>query len=101
TGDATYWEPALGACGWTNTASEDVVAISMAVFDPKTPGGNPNNNPLCGQYVAIKCKDGSTTKAKVVDRCVGCQAGDLDMTKTLFDKVTGNGDGRVSGMEWS
>lgn len=101
TGDATYWEPAMGACGWTNTASEDVVAISQSVFDPKTPGGNPNNNPLCGQMVSIKCKDGSTVQAKVVDRCVGCASGDLDMTKTLFDKVTSFGDGRVGGMEWS
>ncbi|KAF4548709.1 Hypothetical protein D9617_26g079240 [Elsinoe fawcettii] len=101
TGDATYWEPAMGACGWTNSADELVVAISQTVFDPKTPGGNPNNNPLCGKFVAIKCKDGSTVNAKVVDRCVGCASGDLDMTKTLFDKVTSNGDGRVGGMQWS
>lgn len=101
TGDATYWEPAMGACGWTNTASEDVIAISKAIFDLQTPGGNPNNNPLCGKYVAIKCKDGSIVKAKVVDRCVGCASGDLDMTKTLFDKVTSHGDGRVGGMQWS
>ncbi|PSK48641.1 Papain inhibitor [Elsinoe australis] len=100
TGDATHWDPAMGACGWTNNSDEPVVAISMALFDTKTPNGNPNNNPLCGRYVSIKCSDGSSTKAKVVDRCVGCKQGDLDMTLTLFNKVTGNGDGRVGGMEW-
>jgi len=91
----------MGACGWTNTEAEMVIAISQVLFDPKTPGGNPNNNPLCGQMVNIQTTTGGSVQAKVVDRCVGCKEGDLDMTLPLFNKVTNNGDGRVGGIQWS
>ncbi|PNS17332.1 Papain inhibitor [Sphaceloma murrayae] len=101
TGDATYWIPGLGACGWTNTDTEDVVAISHLQFDTGKNGGDPNANKLCGRNVSIKTATGNTVTAKVVDRCVGCLEGDLDMTLSLFNKVTNYGDGRVKGMEWS
>lgn len=110
TGDFTHWEPSQGACGTTNTADEPVVALSKVLFDPMTPGGNPaieppggnpNKNPLCGKSVVITGKDGQKTTAKVVDRCKKCAEGDLDLTKSLFDHVTGNGDGRVGGMSWA
>lgn len=86
------------------------MALSKVLFDPMTPGGNPaieppggnpNKNPLCGKSIVITGKDGQKTTAKVVDRCKKCAEGDLDLTKSLFDHVTGNGDGRVGGMSWA
>ncbi|KAF2157168.1 hypothetical protein K461DRAFT_273306 [Myriangium duriaei CBS 260.36] len=101
-GDFTHFDPALGACGITNSGTDSIVAISMLVFDQYTPNGNPNKNPLCGRTVTLRSKDGkSTYTATVTDRCVGCAEQDLDLTPTLFNTVTNNGDGRVPDMYWT
>lgn len=100
-GDVTHWTPALGACGWTNSESEAVVAIAESLFDQYDVDGNPNHNKLCGKYVSIIGSDGSPTKAKVVDRCGGCSTTDLDLSPSLFETVEPKGDGRVSGVKWS
>lgn len=98
-GDLTYYEVGLGACGETNTASQPVVAISHAMFDAYSTG-NPNTNPLCGKTISITGKDGNKYKATVVDRCPGCELASLDLSQDFFNKVTNNGDGRVHNMEW-
>ena len=100
TGDLTWYQTGLGACGWDNTASDHIVAISLDIFDAYYTA-DPNSNPLCGRYVSITGKDGSQYQAKVVDRCTGCAKGDLDLSEDFFNTVTDNGDGRVSGMSWS
>ncbi|CAK1363337.1 hypothetical protein CB0940_04577 [Cercospora beticola] len=99
TGELTWYDVGLGSCGFTNTKDEHVVAISHEIFDAYS-NGNPNKNPLCGCTVTITGKDGSKHQAKVVDRCVGCVAADLDLSQDFFNLVTNNGDGRVGGMEW-
>jgi hypothetical protein len=101
-GDLTWYDVGLGACGLTSTSDEAIVAISQEIFDSadyKT--ANPNLNPLCGKFVTIKGKNGQTYQAKVVDRCVGCAEADLDLSQDFFNTVTSHGDGRVSGMSWS
>ncbi|EME38579.1 expansin-related protein [Dothistroma septosporum NZE10] len=100
TGDLTWYDVGLGACGLTNVASDHIVAISEKIFDTYS-NGNPNKNPLCGQYVTITGKDGSTYKAKIVDRCTGCAEADLDLSQDFFNTCTSNGDGRVGGMTWT
>lgn len=99
-GDITWYDVGLGACGETSVDGDKIVAISHVIFDAYSTG-NPNTNPLCGKYVTINGKDGSTHQAKVVDRCLGCVEGDLDLSHEFFNTVTSNGDGRVSGMSWS
>ncbi|KXT07017.1 hypothetical protein AC578_7201 [Pseudocercospora eumusae] len=99
TGDLTWYDVGLGACGITNTKDEAIVAIPEKIFDAYTPG-NPNKNPLCGKSVSITGKDGSTYKATIVDRCPGCTENDLDLSEDFFNKVTQHGDGRVHGMKW-
>ncbi|KAI5248615.1 hypothetical protein E4T47_00587 [Aureobasidium subglaciale] len=102
TGDLTWYQVGLGSCGIDSTSDEAIVAISHTIFDdPQYATANPNLNPLCGKTVSIKGKDGSTYKAKVVDRCVGCAAADLDLSEGFFNTVTSNGDGRVPEMSWS
>lgn len=102
TGDLTWYQVGTGSCGLTSTSDQAVVAISHTIFDdPQYATANPNLNPLCGKTVTIKGKNGSSYKATVVDRCVGCVEADLDLSQDFFNKVTANGDGRVPGMTWS
>ncbi|GAB1742611.1 hypothetical protein NU219Hw_g8149t1 [Hortaea werneckii] len=96
TGDITHYSPGLGSCGWTSSSSDAIVAIAHGIMDN---GANPNNNPLCGQYITISYQ-GSTHQAKVVDTCPGCEDAAIDLSPSLFETVAPNGDGRVHGVEW-
>lgn len=100
TGDLTWYDDGLGACGQTSGPSDSIVAISHVIFDSYPDGGNPNNNPTCLKQVSITGADGSEYTATVVDRCVGCNEGDLDLSEDFFNIVTNNGNGRVPGMSW-
>lgn len=99
-GDFTWYDVGMGACGITNVETDAIVAIAKDLFDKYTPGGNPNANTLCGRKVNLYNKDGTSFSATVTDRCVGCATTDLDLSKSLFNTVTNNGDGRVHGMAW-
>lgn len=103
TGDLTWYDTGLGSCGISSSASDHIVAISHVIMDAYSAaaGGNPNNNPMCGKTVTITGASGSPYTATVVDRCVGCAEGDLDLSQDFFNTVTNNGDGRVPGMSWS
>lgn len=72
----------------------------MIVWDAVQVGTNPNNNPLCGRKVwATRLReDGKDVSvvATVVDRCVGCKAGDLDFSPTLFEELAHPDLGRVT-----
>ena len=100
TGDMTWYDVGLGACGLTSSPSDHIVAISESIFDSYTQGGNPNNNPLCGKSVTITGVDGTARTATIVDRCTGCAAADLDLSADFFNLVTDNGDGRVHNVKW-
>jgi len=63
----------LGACGFTNNATELVVAMAAPDFDPFTPGGNPNKNTLCGRSISVTGPKGTVT-VRVVDRCPECKS---------------------------
>jgi hypothetical protein len=99
-GDGTYYVPAMGACGITSTSTEMVVAISQFVFD-SAGVANPNNNPFCGRRIRLR-RQGKETgiEVKVVDRCVGCKAEDLDLSLTAFEMVAKEVEGRVR-VEWA
>ncbi|CZT24708.1 uncharacterized protein RCC_10436 [Ramularia collo-cygni] len=99
TGDVTYYAVGMGSCGFTSTEDEKVVAVSHEIMSAYN-GANPNANPLCGTYITITGKDGNKYPAKIVDTCPGCDKGSLDLPQAYFNKITGNGDGRVGGIEW-
>ncbi|KAI1262213.1 RlpA-like double-psi beta-barrel-protein domain-containing protein-containing protein [Xylariaceae sp. FL1019] len=98
-GDLTYYTPGLGACGVTNGENDPIVAISHVIFDPKTPGDNPNNNPLCGKKIKIR-RNGKSVVVTVRDRCEGCEKWDLDVPVKVFKKLARPAAGRVK-MNWN
>lgn len=73
TGALTYYDPGMGACGYTSSANQSVLAIGHATFDAVPNGGNPNRSPLCGKQIRISrvSQNGSAASvtATVVDRC--------------------------------
>ncbi len=98
-GQATYYAPGLGACGWTNGDSDYIVAISASLFD-SFGTGNPNKNPACGHKIAATY-GGKTITVSVADRCVGCAWGDLDFTPSGFSALADMSKGRLDGLSWS
>ena len=99
TGDFTWYQTGLGACGITSRTNDHIVAVSHNLFDQYATA-NPNDNPICGKMVTLTGVDGTLHTAKVVDRCTGCALSDLDLSEGFFNLVTDHGDGRVSGMHW-
>ncbi|KAH8904068.1 hypothetical protein BR93DRAFT_930684 [Coniochaeta sp. PMI_546] len=103
TGDLTYYAPALGACGWTSSPDDAIVAVSHDVFDAAGNGNsNPNANPLCGRSIRVTRDQGGGRGNKsvdvvVVDRCVGCQPTDLDLSPSAFVVLADEALGRVVG----
>ncbi|KAK8129138.1 hypothetical protein PG999_001518 [Apiospora kogelbergensis] len=113
TGDLTYYQPGLGACGVTSGAGDAIVSVSHLTFDAagahRDGGGNPNANPLCGRRIRIqrdyseggKGSGGNrSVDVTVVDRCTGCQPADLDVTISVFTQLAPEESGRVS-MSWA
>ncbi|KAF2847093.1 hypothetical protein T440DRAFT_457325 [Plenodomus tracheiphilus IPT5] len=101
TGDLTYYDPGLGACGIDSGDSEPVVAISHYTFDAAQTGSDPNQNPLCGRKIRARRVNESTGKSvsidvTVIDRCTGCQPTDLDVSPAMFDKMADHALGRVT-----
>ncbi|KAJ7055538.1 expansin family protein [Mycena amicta] len=101
-GDATYYDPGLGACGHTNSGSQLIVAVSHKIFDsfPGANPTNPNKNPICGKKLKATYGSKSITLS-VADRCPGCAAGDLDMTRAGFGVLASLDKGRLPGVKWA
>ncbi|KAI0112320.1 RlpA-like double-psi beta-barrel-protein domain-containing protein-containing protein [Hypoxylon sp. NC0597] len=103
TGELTYYDPALGACGIQSTSSEDIVSVSHIIFDAASQGSDPNVNPLCHKTIRvtrnyIEAGEGNkSVDVTVVDRCVGCQPTDLDLSVAAFTKLAPQDSGRVVG----
>ena len=74
-------------------------ALSVAMM---ANGANPNTNPKCGKTIHLfNPTTGSSTKATIVDTCQACAYADVDLSDSLFVTVAPDGDGRVSGIQWS
>lgn len=101
TGQLTFYDVGLGACGGTNSDSDMIAAASMLLYDgfDGYTGGNSNNNPICGKQVQITF-EGKSIVVTIVDRCVGCAREDLDLSPTAFALLANRDRGRVSGATW-
>jgi len=93
-GDITYYQTALGACGWTNDGTtEKVVALPHALM-----GSQSNGNPFCGKTITINA-NGKSTTAKVVDKCMGCEGFSIDLSEAAFTELDSESVGRT-GATW-
>ncbi|KZV97967.1 hypothetical protein EXIGLDRAFT_832561 [Exidia glandulosa HHB12029] len=102
TGDATFYDVGLGACGVFNVPSDFIVAVGHDFFDT-FPGAtsNPNNNPVCGR-TANASYQGRSIQVKIEDRCEACGPNDLDFSTSAFQALIGPlSIGRAHGMTWS
>jgi hypothetical protein len=103
TGDITYYNPGLGACGVVSSPDDAICAVSQIVFDAASTSSNPNTNPLCGRRIRItrdyaELASGAGNRSvdvTVVDRCTGCAQTDLDLTTSVFDQLAPAASGRV------
>ncbi|KAF7582851.1 Rare lipoprotein A (RlpA)-like double-psi beta-barrel family protein [Clavispora lusitaniae] len=93
-GDGTYYDTGMGACGTTSTDSDFIVAVSKDLFDQYTPNGNPNHNSLCGKKIEA-FYEGKSVEVTVVDRCEGCAYGSLDFSPAAFRQLADQGLGRI------
>jgi expansin (peptidoglycan-binding protein) len=100
TGQGTWYDTGLTACGVTNTDNQFIAAVSEILFDG-FPGAtaNPNNNPVCNKQAEVTYQ-GKTITVTITDRCTACKPGDLDFTPTAFAALADIGIGRISGIEW-
>lgn len=94
-GEGTYYDPEMGACGKVNSGTEMVVAVSHELYDKHTPNGNPNKNSLCGKKIRA-FYEGSSVEVSIVDRCVGCAHDDLDLSPSAFEKIADKDLGRIN-----
>ncbi|PMD61970.1 uncharacterized protein K444DRAFT_586751 [Hyaloscypha bicolor E] len=104
TGDLTFYSPGpgYGSCGYQNTSTESICAVSHLIFDAASTSSNSNNNPLCGKMIRITRYDATvggnrSVDVEVVDRCVGCKATDLDLSLSMFTSLAEESQGRVVG----
>ena len=95
TGQATYFAVGLGACGWTNSDSDFIVALNSPQYTAQ-------NGANCGQWLTITNEqNGNTAQAYVADECPGCADGSLDMSPSLFSQLAnGNMDEGVFPISW-
>ncbi|KAG4428507.1 hypothetical protein IFR05_016010 [Cadophora sp. M221] len=94
-GDITYDEAGLGACGVTTDGSvEKVIALPVSLM-----GAQSNGNPYCGKTVTIK-KGSKTTTATVVDKCMGREGNSIDLSNAAPPELADLSVGRTTAEWW-
>ncbi|ODO03403.1 hypothetical protein L198_02250 [Cryptococcus wingfieldii CBS 7118] len=91
-GQATFYDVGLGACGGTNVATDYIVALNTAQYGSGYPG------PHCGKAITISY-GGKQVGATIEDECPTCAYGALDMSTSLFLNFATENDG-VFQMTW-
>ncbi|MEV0241587.1 RlpA-like double-psi beta-barrel domain-containing protein [Streptomyces sp. NPDC050674] len=88
-GQATYYDVGLGACGSIHKNTDFVAALNMAQY----------SGDLCGRTLRVTGPDGQVD-VTVVDSCPGCGHGDLDLSPAAFQKIAPLSAGRVA-VRWT
>lgn len=81
-GRGTFYAVGLGNCGWSNSASDKVVALNTAQY-----GSTSQKSGSCGQTITVNY-NGKSQQAQIVDSCPTCPYGGLDMSTSLFSALT-------------
>ncbi|KAL8760826.1 MAG: hypothetical protein Q9184_003008 [Pyrenodesmia sp. 2 TL-2023] len=94
-GEITFYDTGLGACGWTNDGTtENVFALAHGMM-----GAQSNGNPFCGRHAKVTL-NGKTVTGKLVDKCGGCKGQDIDLSHSMFQALADEGKGRISDVKW-
>ncbi|KAG7191668.1 uncharacterized protein KQ657_002939 [Scheffersomyces spartinae] len=93
-GQGTFYDTGLGACGWTSTDSDYIVAIDIKTYNAHNVDSNPNHNSLCGKMIRAFYQ-GKSVDVKVVDACEGCKVNDLDFSPSAFQQLANESLGRI------
>ncbi|KAF8528572.1 RlpA-like double-psi beta-barrel-protein domain-containing protein-containing protein [Gautieria morchelliformis] len=97
-GDATFFRPAVGACGDTNTVADLVVAVSFDFFHSFGP--QTNGNPICGRQIQATAPGGKTVTVTIKDKCAACAQFDIDLSPAAFDQLADRSVGRLHRVKW-
>ncbi|KAI8322599.1 hypothetical protein GQ54DRAFT_310823 [Martensiomyces pterosporus] len=95
-GYGSHYTPTLGACGWENSSSDLVVAISPHLYGSTSQS---SQSPLCGLCVLVKGPR-SYVKAKVAGECIACNSGDLELSESAYSRIASLDTNRVS-ISWT
>ena len=94
-GDITFYDTGLGACGWTDDGTVDnVFALAHGMM-----GAQSNGNPFCGRKAEVTL-NGKTVVGRLVDKCGGCEGQDIDLSHKMFQALASEDKGRISGVKW-
>ncbi|KAJ6108034.1 Allergen Asp f 7 [Penicillium sp. IBT 18751x] len=95
TGQMTYYDTATSSsnpssCGTTNDGeTELVLALPVGIMTDSD----------CGKTVTIEY-NGVTKTGTVVDKCMGCDNGSVDLSRAFFEAFASLSEGRLSGATW-
>ncbi|KAI0919198.1 hypothetical protein AcW1_003347 [Taiwanofungus camphoratus] len=100
TGTLFYFNPGVGACGFTNTSDQYVASVSSHTFY-NYPGAtqNPNTNPICNHNLTV-AYNGTNVTAQVVDYCVSCGDSDVGLSPVGFEHFANTSQGVISNVSW-
>lgn len=87
-GQATYYSPGLGACGYYNSPSDLIAAVAVG-----------RGKGECGKQVVVSRGSKSVT-VTITDLCQACGPDDIDLTTTAFRKIGSLSEGRIN-IAWS
>ncbi|KAH7020914.1 expansin-like protein [Microdochium trichocladiopsis] len=90
-GQATWYEPGLGACGRTNNRNDLIAAIAPSFFTHP----NPNLDSICGRKAKVT-RGSKTVVVTIVDKCMSCPQGNIDLSPAAFQQIGNLDEGRVS-----
>lgn len=100
-GQGTYYDTGMGACGFVSSDLDYIVAISKDLFEPHNVNGNPNKNTLCNKKIRA-FYGGNSVDVTVVDQCMGCKTNDLDFSPSAFSQLASKDLGRIDiTWEWA
>ncbi|KAL3709950.1 hypothetical protein TMatcc_003742 [Talaromyces marneffei ATCC 18224] len=54
---------------------------------------------LCGATITVN-RNGKTAVGRVVDKCMGCDANSIDLSRSMFSQIADMDEGRVT-VSWS
>ncbi|KAI0522006.1 hypothetical protein F5B22DRAFT_513373 [Xylaria bambusicola] len=104
-GDITYYDLGLGACGYDDGSnSENIVAISHLDWYARGPGTSLGidmpNHVWCNKMITITA-NGKSTTAKVHDICPSCASGSIDVSRGTFMDLFGSLEAGRTEASWT